>query len=379
MTRRGPREGTITHRKDGLWVAALHLGYADGKRQRKWLYGKSRAEVDDKLTRAKADHLRGIAVRTDERQTTGAYLERWLGNVEHTLRPRTVQGYRLIVAKHLIPTLGRVQLSKLTRDDVRGMVAHKRREGLSPQTLHNLHAVLRHAIEQAVRDDLVVRNVARGIDLPRVERTEVRAVSHADAVGILEAVRGDRIEPMVIVAMTCGLRQGELLGLKWEDIDLDLGQIHVRRSLQRLNGEVKDVPTKTPLSRRDVAMPALAVDALGLHRDRQRFDERWAGSRWHSTGYVFTSTIGTPVTGGDLTKRFQARLAAAGLPRMRWHDLRHATATLMLAAGEHPKVVQELLGHSTMAVTMAVYSHVIPSLKRDAADRMDALLKQAIS
>jgi integrase len=374
MSRRGAHEGTISRRKDGLWLAALHLGYKDGKRQRKWFYGKTRAEVAEKLTRARADHLRGVIQRTDERQSVAGYLDVWLANIEPTLRPRTHHGYRLIAARHIVPAIGRLQLTKLSRDDVRGLLNAKRREGLSAQTIHNVHAVLRHALEQAVRDDLLPRNVARGLELPRVERAEVQALSYEAAQAILQAVAGNRIGPAVLVAMTTGLRQGELLALRWQDVDTAARQISVSRSLVRFGGKVAAGPTKTKSSRRVVPLTRLALEALQEQKERQLFERRWAGSRWQDSGYIFTSSIGTPWTAGDLTKRFQRLLADAGLPRMRWHDLRHGAATLWLAQGEHPKVVQELLGHSNIGVTLGTYSHVIPSLKRDAADRMDELL-----
>jgi integrase len=375
VSKRGPHEGTISRRKNGLWQGALHLGYRDGKRLRKHFYARTRAEVVEKMALARADQLKGIALRTDERQTVGDYLTRWLANVEPKLRPRTHRGYALIVRRHLLPTLGRMQLTRLSRDDVRALLIAKRRDGLSAQTIHNVHAVLRHALEQAVTDDLLSRNVAAGVDLPRIERPEVAALSHEDALRIIAAVREDRIGPAVIVSMTTGLRQGELLGLRWEDVDWTERQLRVSRSLVRFDGQVLDGPTKTRTSRRVVPLTQLAIDELQRQRERQRFDERWAGSRWQASGYIFTSSIGTPAMAGDLTKRFQRLLADAGLPRMRWHDLRHAAASMLLAQGEHPKVVQELLGHSSIQVTMGVYSHVIPSLKRDAADRMDELLR----
>lgn len=217
------------------------------------------------------------------------------------------------------------------------------------------------------------RNVATLVDLPRVERDDVAALSLADARAVVDAMRGDRLEAVVTVALATGLRQGEALGLRWQDVELDEGVIHVRHALQRMGGTVQLVEPKTKRSKRTVALPASAVTVMREHRKRQLQERLWAGSRWQEGDFVFTSTIGTPMTGADLTRRFQALLAAAGLPRMRFHDLRHGAASLLLAQGVPPRVVMEMLGHSTITLTMDVYSHVIPDLRREAADKMEAV------
>lgn len=273
-----------------------------------------------------------------------------------------------------MPSLGHVPLAKLTPDQVQAMLNARSAAGLSPQTVRNLHAVLRRALNQAHRWGLVPRNVATLVDLPRSVCYEAPAITPEQARAILGAVEGDRMEALVTLTLATGLRQGEALALRWSDVDLDAGSLTVRRALSRVGGEVRFDEPKTARSRRMVAIPASVVGVLRTHRKQQAQDQLWAGSRWQEHGLLFTSSIGTPMTGGDVTKRFQALLKAADQPRLRFHDLRHGCASLLLAQGVHPRVVMEQLGHSTITLTMNVYSHVIPALQRDAAERMDAML-----
>jgi integrase len=372
---RGHNEGSIYQRQDGRWAASLHLGYANGRRVRKSFYSKTRREVQERLTKALRETQLGQAARSDDRETTAAYLSRWLDtSARQRVRPRTLHGYRQIVDNHLVPALGRIQLAKLAPSDLQAMLNAKSIAGASPQTVRNIHAVLRRAINQAVRWQLVSSNVASMVDLPRAERHEVPALSPTGARAVLDAVRGDRLEGLVTLTLLSGLRQGEALGLRWQDLDLEAGTLSVRHALQRLDGRTELVEPKTTRSRRNLPLSPALVAALREHRKRQLSERLWAGSRWQEADYVFTTRIGTPLDGTDTTKRFQALLAAAGVPRMRFHDLRHGAASLLLAQGVHPRVVMEQLGHSQISLTMNTYSHVVPELQREAVTKLDALL-----
>jgi integrase len=327
------------------------------------------------LTKALRERQLGQAMRSDDRETMAAYLARWLDtSARPRVRPRTLHGYRQIVANHLVPALGRIPLAKLAPADLQAMLNAKSTAGASPQTARNIHAVLRRALNQAVRWQLVSRNVASVVDLPRAERHEVPALSPAGARAVLDAVRGDRLEGLVTLTLLSGLRQGEALGLRWQDVDLDAGTLQVRHALQRLAGRTELVEPKTTRSRRTLPLSPALVAALRERRKRQLGERLWAGSRWHEADYVFTTTIGTALDGTDTTKRFQTLLAAAGVPRMRFHDLRHGAASLLLAQGVHPRVVMEQLGHSQISLTMNTYSHVVPELQREAMTKLDALL-----
>jgi len=375
VSRRGHNEGSVFQRKDGRWVGTLNLGWQDGKRRRKSFYGVTRREVAEALTKAQRDAQLRLAVTRDERLTVAAYLGRWLReSAGPTTRAKTRQGYGVIVSRHLVPALGRAPLAKLSPDQVQAMLNAKVAAGLSPQSVRNIHAVLRRALNQAHRWGLVPRNVATLVDLPRAVRYEAPAIAPEQARAILAAMQGDRLEALVTLTLATGLRQGEALALRWSDVDLDTGSLTVRRALSRVGGEVRFDEPKTTRSRRTVAIPASVIGVLRAHRKQQAQEQLWAGSRWQEYGLLFTSSIGTPMTGGDVTKRFQVLLRAAELPRLRFHDLRHGCASLLLAQGVHPRVVMEQLGHSTITLTMNVYSHVIPALQRDAAERMDAML-----
>lgn len=377
MTRRDYGTGSIVQRADGSWQGRVDLGRGpDGRRRRPAFTGETRREVQQAIARAIADREAGYGARPSERLTTGAYLGQWLGkSAPASLRPRTLAGYQSIAQRHLMPAVGHVPLAKLNGAHVQELVNGLVAGGSSPQTVRNVHAVLRRALGQAVRWGILSRNPAAAVDLPASRSFDVRALAAEDGRAVLDAVRGDQLEPLVTVALATGLRQGEALALRWQDVDLEAGQLTVRHSLHRSRGSVVLSEPKTRRSRRTVTLPAFAVTALRRQRDWFQAQSRLlAGSDWQEAGYVFTTSRGTPMHAADVTRRLQRLLAAAGLPRMRFHDLRHGAATLLLAQGVHPRTVMETLGHSTIAVTMNVYSHVVPALQREAADRLDAVL-----
>lgn len=254
------------------------------------------------------------------------------------------------------------------------MLAQKLAAGLSPRRVHHLRAVLRRALGQAVRWGLLSRNAAALAAPPRVAYQPPPAMDPATARRILEAVAGDRLGPLYTVALATGLRQGELLGLRWEDVDLERASLRVTGALQRVDGEYRIVEPKTARARRTLPLARPAVEALRLQRQRQREERLRAGPLWEDWGLVFTTERGRPLNHSVVTKRLQDLLAAAGLPRLRFHDLRHGCATLLLSAGVPPRAIMELLGHSQITLTLGTYAHVIPAMLEDAAARMDAVL-----
>ena len=373
MTRRGPSEGSIYKRSDGRWVAVLHLGYEDGHRKRKYLYGDSRREVQEKLSvslRAQRDGL----PPTNDRLTVAQFLARWLDTIRPSVRPSTHTSYSLMVRLHIVPELGRVHLAKLSAQQLQAHLNAKLASGLSPRTVGYIHAVIRQALNRGVRWGDVPRNVATLVDPPRYQRAEVRSMTPEQARTFLDSVRGKRLEALYTVALALGLRQGEALALRWTDIDMEAGNVTVRAGLQRQGGKLVLVEPKTPRSRRTIAAPPIVVAALRSHRSRQLQDRLAAGSEWQDLDFVFCTQAGGPLDSRNVTRDFQRALTKAGLPHMRFHDLRHSCASLLLAQGVHPRVVMETLGHSQIALTMNTYSHVIPALQREAADRMQAAL-----
>ena len=375
MGRRGAGEGTIRQRSDGRWEARVLVTDPSGCRARRSLLGRTRAAVAAKLAEAQQAEASGLAAATS-RMSLGDYLASWLDAIEPRVRPRTYESYELIVRVHLAPALGHAALARLTPPQVQAFLNAKTRAGCSPRTVAYIRAVLRQALGQAERWGLVTRNVAKLADAPRVPRREIRPLDPTEARTFIEAIRGDRLEGLYVTALGTGLRQGELLGLSWRDVDLDAGTLRVRQALQRNRTGLVLVEPKSATSHRAVALPAVVVTALRAHRVRQLEERLAAAGRWPDDAreLVFLSTIGTPLEGVNVTRRFQALLVDAGLPRQRFHDLRHACATLLLAQGVAPRVVMETLGHSQISLTMNTYSHVVPSMTRHAAERMDEAL-----
>ena len=237
-----------------------------------------------------------------------------------------------------------------------------------------MHSVLRQGLVQALRWGLVPRNVATLVERPKVTRREVQPFDPDQVRILLDAITGDRLEALYTVALAVGLRRGEALGLRWQYVDLDAGTLRVCASLQRVNGKLQLQEPKTTRSRRTIALPQTVIDALRQHRARQLRERLSAGSHWQQHDLVFTTSAGKPHDPRNITRHFQKVLSGAGLPRIRFHDLRHTCASLLLVQGVHPRIVMEILGHSQISMTMDTYSHVMPELQREAATQMDALL-----
>ncbi len=375
MAKRGNGEGSISRRKDGTYMARYYVDTPAG-RKRRTIYGKKgekRQEVADRLAEALGNRSKGL-VFDAENQKLGEYLDRWLADsVRGSVKAVTFESYSRLVRVHIVPALGRVKLKAISPAHLQGFYRTKLDAGLSPRTVQYIHAVLHRALKQALRWGLVARNVSEAVDPPRVRREEIRPLCPEQARMLLEAARDDRLEALYVLAIHCGLRQGELLGLKWEDVDLERGILQVRRTLS--NG-VFTTP-KTAKSRRSVKLTESALDALRKHLKRQLKEIDRAGSLWQENGLIFATEAGTPLNRHNLGSRsFKPLLERAGLHRStRFHDLRHTCATLLLSKGIHPKIVQELLGHSSVGITLDTYSHVLPGMGDGAADAMEDALK----
>ena len=268
--RRGNGEGTILRRADGRWAAAIVV---DGS-PRKWIYGKTRRDVSDRLRKIRSDVAESRPV-INERLAMAEYLHRWLYEVaKDRTRPMTWRGYEHLVRLHIVPSLGRVRLAKLTPQHVQSLVTLKVREGhLSPRTIQYMHSVLRAALNQAVRWRMVHYNAAAMVSPPRPIHAEVKVLTPDEARRLLEAARGDRLEALYSVALALGVRQGEALGLKWGDVDLDAAVLRVRRASQRIpHHGTQLVETKTVRSRRTLVMPPIVITALRAHHARQAWN-----------------------------------------------------------------------------------------------------------
>jgi integrase len=368
--RRGKGEGSIYQRaSDSRWVAALIMD--DGRRVvRRASSRKDAAAKLELLLKARAE---GQTLAAD--RSTAAFLTEWLAVVQNTVALGTFERYEQYIRVHAIPALGRIRLGRLTPQHFQRLYQEKLVAGLSPTTVNHLHTVLHGAFAEAVRWGLVPRNVVALVRPPRKVHVEVVALTVEEARALLAAAAGNRFEVLFILALKSGMRRGELLALRWEDVDLDKGVLQVRGTLRRTREGLRIGTPKTPASRRKVVLSPSSVATLRRHQVRQQEERQAAGDLWQDFGLVFPNTLGRPMEPRCLLSDvYRPLLRRAGLPPITFHTLRHTAATLLLAEGEHPKVVQELLGHAQVSITLDRYSHMTPRLMSNAAALMDRLL-----
>ncbi|HVB21481.1 MAG TPA: site-specific integrase [Ktedonobacteraceae bacterium] len=372
MARRGHGEGSIYQRKDGRWVAAVTLE----NRKRKTFYGETRKEVQNKLKAALHEQQQGTLL-TGPEQTFGVYLPHWIEQVvKLTKRPNTYNAYRSVVNYHLIPAFGYIKLRKLTVEQVQAFFAQKQ-ETLNPKTLALIRAALSSALENAVKWGLVGRNVASFVVLPSIERYEGQVLTIVQARKLLDVARDFCLDALLLVALTTGMRSGELFALHWNDIDFETGLLHVRRNLARMNGVgLIEKEPKSKAGRRKFTLPHVVLEVLKEHQEKQQRARMKAGEKWEEKGLVFANTYGRYYNAANVRVRFKRLLKKADLPDVRFHDLRHSVATLLLVAKVDLKVVSELLGHSSVAITADIYQSVLPEQWREVVDKMDDLFKR---
>jgi integrase len=408
--KRGNSEGSIYQMNDGRWRGAVTTGWKmnpAGKRipQRRIITRATRHEVAGEMNKLLHDQQQGISI-TLAKSTVGAFLKSWLKDVvTPSVRPKTVRTYADFVKLHMAPQgpngewlpepfLGSLPLSKLSPQHVRAFLNErlttprpsrkKPKPGkeqepgkpLGARTVKHLLVTLRTALESAVKDGLIPRNVAELVDPPTVAKPQMKTFTPQQARTFLEAIRGDRYEALFATAIALGYRQGEALGLQWPDVNLDdeNSTVTVRQSIQRISGKLTITPTKKDKIH-TVPLPAVTRSILISQRARQDQERLLAGSRLQETGFVFTTSVGTPIDARSAIRRFHAILKTSpSLPRIRFHDLRHSAATLLLAQGVSPKYISELLGHSQVSFTMQIYAHVLPHVQREAAAKMDEIL-----
>jgi integrase len=357
--RRGHGEGTIHQRPDGRWEARLDVGWMDGHRQRRSVYGRTRAEVAAKLRKAQGQADRGLPLG-DKRLTVADLLRRWL-ELQRTAgkSPNTVANYEWAVRVHLIPALGRIRLSDLSADHVDALLAARARAGASKSTLVRLRSILGMALDHAVRRDLVARNVAALTDPPAGTKKPGRSLTVDEAMKLLRHAEGDRLAAAYMAQLMVGLRPGEVLGLTWDDVDLDRAHLRVRQALKLENGKRLFLgPLKTKASRRTLALPVPVVEALRAHRRRQLQERMTLGLR-PEIDLVFTTIVGTPVNPSNYRRSFASLTERAGLGRWHPHELRHSAVSLLSAAGLRLEDVADVVGHSSTRMTADVYRHLV--------------------
>lgn len=372
--RRGHNEGSIHRRGDGRWVAVIALGVQDGRRVRKYLYARTRAEVTQKLRDAQAVIHAGLPV-PDERLTVAAYLEHWLTDVlpESVGSVNTLDNYAWAVRKHLVPALGHKRLVKLTPADVAELLRAKATAGMAKSSLARLRSVLVAALAHAVLEGLVVRNVAALVRGPRGAGPDGRSLTHEEALALLRTTKGERLEAAFVTTLVLGLRPGEVLGLRWDDVDEANAVLHIRSSLKRERNQLRIGETKTRKSRRALALPRPVLQVLKAHRRRQAKERIAAGPEWRDEGLVFCTTLGTPIDPSNFRREFTRVTKAAGLGHWHPHELRHSAVSLLSAAGVPIEVVADVMGHSTTRTTEAVYRHTVVPATTGAREAMERL------
>jgi integrase len=378
LRKRGNGEGSIypVRDKNGRVIGyrgSYWVHTADGPK-RKYLSGKKREDVRDKLAKALSDRADGLVFDAGA-LIVREYLDRWLKDVRDTVRRSTYEGYEYAFEPHIKPALGRIKLKDFTPAHVRWFYRERLDSGLAPATVHKLHVVLHKALKAAVADGLIPRNAATGLKLPRITQEEIDPLSEVETRRLLEAVRGDRLEALYVLALNTGMRQGELLALKWDDVDLERSVLRVRRTLTHAGKAFVLGEPKTRKCRRTIRLTAGAVQALKEHLSRQLEEIERMGSLYQPGGLIFATEAGTIINPSNLRNRsFKPLLKRAGLPPIRFHDLRHTCATLLLSKNINPKVVSEMLGHSSISITLDIYSHLLPDMQEKAAKALEDAL-----
>ncbi|WP_314175696.1 tyrosine-type recombinase/integrase [Streptomyces winkii] len=398
--RRSPNgAGTITHRQDGRYQGRAYVETASGIRKRVSVYGRTWEEAHRNLIDLQSQEQRGVPL-PDTDSTLGEYLAYWLAEeIAPHRRPKTYQGYESVVRVHLVPGLGNKRIRELRAQEVRVWLNRVREEcqcckhgwdanrlpprccdagqccehKLSARMVQSIHAVLRNALEHAVREELITRNVAKLVKSPAPSYRTGKGLSPVQAKLVLKELRDHRLYALYVLALLLGMRRGELLGLRWSAVDLEKGTLTVVTNLQRVSGELRLVLPKTRSSERTIPLPALAVVALREHQERQAQERVTAGSGWKENGLVFPSRLGTPFEPDNLRRSWDPVRKRLGLD-LRFHDLRHTCITLLLDLGTPVHIVQQIAGHSDHGVTMQVYAHASLDEQRKALGRLEGTL-----
>ncbi len=374
--RRGRGEGTIYQRKDGRWVAELST--EDGKR--KSLYGKTQEEVIAKLKQAEYEKRQGI-LATGPKQKLGEYLIYWLDQVhKRRIRTSTYVRYKIARDTHIIPHLGRIPLKELKTRRLQQFFNLKADEGQSTSSLQNMRAVLHSALKQAVKERLIGTNPCEGVALPSQKKRKAQYLTLEQARTLLEKAQGSMWEPFIALALGLGMRSGELLALRWEDINFEVGALHIQHTLTLTEDQkwtIGEEP-KTENGDRVVFLPTPVCDILKAHRTHQHEARLKAGPKWHDQQLVFCTKKGRIIWPASARAQFYRFLKRAGFPPLHIHDLRHSASTLLRSMGVDLKVIQQMLGHKNLDVTANVYSDVLPSMKEDAANKATRLFEKGL-
>ena len=368
--KRGQGEGSVFKRKDGLWVAQITI--ETGRQKSKYFHSQKDARDWLKLTQTQIDNGLNLSTANVDLAT---FLNKWFDTHKLSIRPKTAINYRGMLDNHIIPALGKMKLKDIRPDHIQGFYTAKMKSGTSKAVIGIIHAVLHLTFEQAMKWGLIGRNPIDAVTKPRSKSKEIKTLDENQARTFLSFSVDSRYETLFWMAITTGLRQGELLGLKWSDLDWRNKQIQVQRQVQRIPSEgLGFSEPKSKSGKRIIVLSDEMINKLRQHLDIQDTARSFAGDRWKENDLIFPTSVGTLTDSHYLFKMFKEVLKKAGLPNIRFHDLRHTAATLMLRQGVHPKIAQERLGHSNITMTLNTYSHVLPSMQEEMANKLDELL-----
>lgn len=358
MSRRSKGEGSIFwSRSEGCWIAEITLPDGNKKRKR----SKDKFVVSDWLFEQRKA-IREYRQPVDDRITFNQFADRFLEDVaRYTMKEKTLESYESYLRLHIRPELGNLKLSSITPQHVQRIYSKKLNSGLSKKTVHHIHTYLHRVLNQAVKWELIYRNPCDSVTPPRVDKRPPSVWTVNEAKAFLGAVTGHRWEGIYLIALTTGARRGEILGMEWQNINWNKGTITIVKTVNEIRGRATVGDPKTKLSRRTIVLPSVVVDLLRSNRK--------------SSGWIFPSEKGTPITPRNLLRHFYSVLNTLDIPHIRFHDLRHTAATILLQKDVHPKLVQELLGHSSITLTLDTYSHIIPGVDDQTAREMDAVFK----
>jgi integrase len=370
MGKRAHGEGTISQRKDGTWEGKLSVGYKpDGKRDRRTVYGKTQKEVRAKLDELKQQLANGAL--SDTKLTVKAYLERWLPEKARHVEESSIESYERLIRVHIVPRLGRVQLAKLTALQVQTMMGEVA-DTVGVRTANASRTLLFSALKQAVRWQLISRNVVEAVDPLKQPTKEIRLWSTAEAVRFLDTIQGHRLHAAFYLEMSTGLRRGELLGLRWQDIDGNM--LWVRQQLTYSKGRFIFKATKTERSTRRVAVSPDVLEVLELHRKQQEAERELLGEAWPSYDLVFTSEVGTPIHPRNFQRTWDKLKKKAQVPHVRLHDLRHLHVSLLVKQGFDPRTIADRVGHLDASFTLRRYSQMFEEQRQATAISITDLL-----
>ncbi len=393
-SKRGNNEGSISKRKNGQWCAVITTGFdEEGKQKRKFFYGKTRQEVAEKLNQAINDVQKGTFVEPNKVRI-GDWLDTWLFQYKKpSVRPSTLRDYEYLIRVHINPVIGRILLKDLRPEHIQALYNEKSAKGqidgsggLSASSVRHIHITLHQALRQAVRNNLIPRNPTEATELPKMKRPKIKVFTVEQQLNFLSALDGERLRAAFILALGTGVREGELMALPWQNVNLQTGAIRIEQTVQRIRVFDDNSPTKTKLifsppktesGKRSIPLPASVLAELKAHKKRQLGEKLAAGEIWIDTGLVFTNEIGGVIEPRNFLRKFYQLLEKANLEHINFHAAtRHTFATRLLEANEHPKVVQEMMGHSDISLTLNTYSHVLPEIKQAAAAKLDYLFKE---